>query len=145
MKKLNFSTQINATKERVWNILWDDATYRQWTAAFHEGSYAESDWQEGSKILFLGPGGNGMISRIARLVPNEIMTFEHLGEMKEGVEDFTTAAEKGWAGALEHYALHEINGGTKLFVELDWDDEFADYFQKTFPKALEKVKELAEA
>ncbi len=144
MKKLNFSIHINAPRERVWQILWDDTTYRQWAAVFHEGSYAESDWEEGSRILFLS-GGNGMISRIARLVPNEVMTFEHLGEVKAGVEDFDSAEVQVWKGALEHYALSEREGGTELSVELDSDDVFADYFSKTFPKALARVKELAEA
>lgn len=141
MKKLNFSIHIAAPKERLWQTLWNDATYRQWTATFHEGSYAESDWKEGSKILFLGPGGNGMTSRIARLIPNEFMSFEHLGEVKNGVEDFSG----GWSGALENYSLHEQDGGTELSVEIDSDDSFADYFSETFPKALARVKELAEA
>ncbi|MBK9014159.1 MAG: SRPBCC domain-containing protein [Saprospiraceae bacterium] len=142
MKKLNFSISINATRERVWQILWDDATYRQWAAVFHEGSYAESDWQEGSKIRFLGPGGNdGMVSRIDKLVPNEVMDFEHLGEMKNGVEDMTSA----WGGSHERYFLNEKDEGTELSVELESTDEFGDYFAKTFPAALAKIKELSEA
>jgi uncharacterized protein YndB with AHSA1/START domain len=40
MQKLNFSTRINASKQKVWNTLWDDETYRLWTSAFAEGSYA---------------------------------------------------------------------------------------------------------
>lgn len=145
MKKLNFTTQINAPRKRVWQVLWDDASYRAWTAVFHEGSHAVSDWQEGSKILFLGPDGNsGMSSRIDKLVPNEVMDFEHLGEMKDGVEDLDTAKEKGWAGSHERYFLNDKDGGTELKVELDATEEFGDYFEKTFPSALAKVKELAE-
>ena len=145
MKKLTFSTHINASKTRVWNTLWDDATYRQWTAAFHEGSRAESDWQEGSKILFTDGSGSGMVSRIARLIPYEVMSFEHLGEMKDGVEDTESEAVKSWSGAFENYALREQDGGIELNVELDVDDSFADMFLGIFPKALQKVKELAEA
>lgn len=145
MKKLTFSIQINAPKELVWNVLWNDQSYRAWTSVFHPGSYAQSDWKEGSKILFLGgDGSNGMISKIARLIPNEFMSFQHLGELKNGVEDFDSPAAKGWAGAFENYTLHEKNSGTELNVELDADNSFADYFAQTFPKALDKVKELAE-
>lgn len=140
MKKLNFSIRVAVPKDRLWQTLWNDATYRQWAATFHEGSYAESDWQEGSKILFLGPGGGGMTSRIARLVPNEFMSFEHLGEVKNGVEDFSGS----WSGAFENYSLRECDGGTELNVELDSDDHFADYFRDVFPRALQKVKELSE-
>jgi uncharacterized protein YndB with AHSA1/START domain len=144
MKKLKFSIQIDASRERVWNVLWTDETYRAWAAVFHPSSYAKSDWKEGSKILFLGGEGDGMISKIARLVPNEFMSFQHLGELKNGVEDYDSLQAKGWAGAFENYTLLEKNGGTELNVEMDADESFADYFEGTFPKALAKVKELAE-
>ena len=146
MKKLTFAIQINAPKEQVWNVLWNDESYRAWTSVFHPGSYAQSDWKEGSKILFVGgDGGDGMVSKIARLIPNEFMSFQHLGEIKNGVEDFDSPAVKAWAGHHENYTLQEKSGSTELSVELDADDSFADYFQDKFPKALEKVKELAEA
>jgi len=144
MKKISFSTQINAPAARVWDILWNDSTYRAWTSVFHEGSCAESDWQEGSKILFLDGAGNGMTSRIARMIPNQFMSFEHLGELKEGVEDFETAKTHGWSGALENYALREKDGATVLEVEMDADDTFEDYFKDKFPIALAKVKALSE-
>jgi predicted 3-demethylubiquinone-9 3-methyltransferase (glyoxalase superfamily)/uncharacterized protein YndB with AHSA1/START domain len=140
MKKINFSIQINAPKAHVWNTLWDDATYRKWTVVFHEGSYAESDWKEGSPIKFLGPGGDGMSSRIARLIPNEFMSFEHLGEIKDGVE----SVDRTWSGAHENYSLHEKDGGTELVTEMDSDESFESYFLDTIPKALELVKQLAE-
>ncbi|MBI5915618.1 MAG: SRPBCC domain-containing protein [Bacteroidetes bacterium] len=140
MKKLNFTVNINAPRERVWQTLWNDATYRQWTAVFHEGSYAESDWQEGSKILFLSPSGDGMTSRIARLIPNKFMSFEHLGEVKNGAEDFSG----NWSGAFENYMLTATDSAATLAVEIDSDDNFADYFKDIFPKALAKVKELSE-
>ena len=38
-----------------------DDTYREWTSAFHPGSYYKGDWSEGSKILFLGPGDDGEV------------------------------------------------------------------------------------
>ena len=84
---LKFQANINAPKEKVWEILWNDQTYRKWTAAFTEGSHAESDWNEGSKILFLSPKGDGMFSVIDKKIPNEQMTFRHLGEIKNGVEE----------------------------------------------------------
>ena len=144
MKKRIFTTPINASKERVWDSLWEDQNYRYWTSVFAECSSAESDWQEGSKILFLDGKGMGMTSKIARKIPYEFMSFQHLGYIKDGVEDFAIAEAKGWAGALENYTLREENGITTLTVELDNDEEHAGYFQDTFPKALEKVKELAE-
>ncbi|MEI9912589.1 MAG: hypothetical protein WDO71_24880 [Bacteroidota bacterium] len=57
MQRINFSISINAPKEKVWQVLWNDSSYRQWTSAFSEGSYVVTDnWKEGTKILFLSPG-----------------------------------------------------------------------------------------
>ena len=57
MTTLEFKIEINAPKEKVWDILWNDATYKQWTSVFCEGNYVVSDWKEGSKIHFLSPNG----------------------------------------------------------------------------------------
>jgi uncharacterized protein YndB with AHSA1/START domain len=145
MQKLNFSTSINASKEKVWQTLWDDANYRKWTSAFTKGSYAETDnLKEGTDVKFLDPKGSGMISRVAANRPNEYMSFEHLGEIKDGVEDRTSEKVKEWAGAKENYTLKEANGVTTLAIDMDITDEYKDMFTEMWPKALEKVKALAE-
>ncbi len=142
MTTLTFSATINAPKEKVWKTLWDDTSYRKWTAAFMEGSYAKSDWNEGSKILFLTPNGNGMFGIIQKKIPNTQMTFKHLGEVKNGME-----AKKDWGDATESYHLDETNGTTALTVKLtmEFTTEFEQYFTSTFPKALKIVKEIAES
>lgn len=144
MEKMNFKTVINAAPEKIWNILWNDDTYRKWTAAFSEGSYAETDWKEGSKVLFLDGKGQGMVSKIAENKPNEFMSIEHLGVVKDGVEDTSSEEIKAWAGAHEDYTLKRINGKTELIVDMDVTDDFKDYFKETWPKALEAVKRLSE-
>lgn len=145
MEKIKFSTSIKAPKEKVWKTLWDDSSYRKWTSAFHEGSYAETDnWKEGSKVLFLGPGGSGMVSTVAVNRPNEYMSFEHLGEVKAGVEDTTSDKVKKWAGATENYTLKENDGVTELVMEMDINDGYKDMFINIWPKALEQVKILSE-
>ncbi len=144
MIQLNFSIQINAPKEKVWNTLFNDATYRQWTSAFHEGSYAVGDWSEGSKILFLGPEGSGMTSRIARHIPNEYLSILHLGLIANGVEDFDSEETKKWSGALENYAVQENNGVTTLNIETDTAEGYETHMREIWPKALEKLKALSE-
>lgn len=146
MEKMKFSIHINAPKEKVWQTLWNDASYRKWTSAFMEGSHAITDnWKVGSKVLFMDPKGNGMVSTVAVNKPNEFMSFKHLGEVKNGVEDTTSDKIKGWAGAMENYTLKGNNGKTELLVEMDVNDDFKDYFVNTWPKALDKLKESAEA
>ncbi len=144
MQTLNFSIKIKAPKEKVWNVLLDDKTYRVWTSEFSPGSHAITDWKKGSKALFLDGKGQGMVSTIADNRPNEYLSIKHLGIIKDGVEDFDSAAVKAWAGAEENYTIKENGGITELRIDMDSDDEYKEYFLKTWPKALEKLKELSE-
>ncbi|WP_037573886.1 SRPBCC domain-containing protein [Sporocytophaga myxococcoides] len=141
---LKFSVRINASQDKVWDALWSDASYRQWTSAFSPGSYAESDWKEGSKIKFLTEEGDGMFSVIEVKKPNTQMTFRHLGIVLKGKEEIKTKESEDWEGAKESYFLSENNGITELNVEVDVTNQYQDYFNKTFPKALEIVKNIAE-
>src|SRR3989337_1200165 len=143
MEKQKFKISIDAPREKVWSILWADTTYPVWTSVFSEGSRAETDWKEGSKVLFLDGKGQGMVSKIAAKKPNEFMSFKHLGTLKDGVEDLESEQAGEWSGSLENYTLKTVNGKTELNVDIDVTEEFKDYFMKTFPKALEKVKALA--
>jgi len=145
MKKINFSTSIDASKEKVWKTLWEEESYRNWTNVFAEGSYAKTDnWKEGSKVLFLDGKGSGMVSMVAANKPNEFMSFKHLGIVKDGIEHVTSEKVKEWAGAKESYTLNGGNGKTELSVEMEITEELKDYFMNTWPKALERVKELSE-
>lgn len=144
LKKVNFSISIHATKEKVWNVLWDDETYRAWTSAFSEGSHAVSDWNEGSKILFLDAKGSGMYSTIAKKTPYDLISFRHIGEVKDGKEQPLNDKTKDWNGGRETYILKESGGTTEVSVELDVPEDFMEYLTTTFPKALQQVKDIAE-
>ncbi len=144
MKKLHFSTSINAPAEKVWNVLFNDETYRIWTSVFCAGSHAVSDWKEGSKILFMAGDKGGMSSIIAKKDKPTFMSFKHMGEIKDGVELPIDEKTKLWSGAMENYSLREINGTTELTAEVELTKEHIGYFQEAFPKGLAKVKELSE-
>ncbi len=145
MQKIKFSTTINAPKEKVWEILWNLDAYRKWTTAFAEGSDAKTDnWKEGSKVLFVDQSGNGMVSMVAINKTNEYMSFKHLGEIMDGVEDTTSEKVKVWSGSTENYSLQEDSGVTTLTVDLDIPDEYKEMFEKMWPTALKNIKELAE-
>jgi len=63
MEKLNFSTDIKAPREKVWEILWNMDSYRTWTSAFAAGSMPKTDKLERrSKVLFLDGKGQGMVA-----------------------------------------------------------------------------------
>lgn len=144
MEKKEFKITIDAPREKVWSILWNDDTYREWTSVFSQGSHAETDWQQGSKVLFLDGKNDGMVSKIAQNRPNEYMSIEHLGEVHNGVEDLESPKVREWAGAHENYTLKTVGNKTELVVDMDINQEFLDYFENIFPQALEKVKSIAE-
>ena len=148
MEKKEFKIVINASREKVWDSLWSDAGYREWTTAFGEGSHVKTDWKKGGKVLFLGDEDSGMVSTITENKPNEYMGITHLGIIKNGIEDVESAESKIWAGAFENYSLHTLNGATELTVELGSGDKIPkdlhDYFMDAWPKALNKLKEIAE-
>jgi hypothetical protein len=145
MEKKEFKISIDAPRDKVWDVLWNDETYPEWTSVFAEGSHAKTDWEEGSTVHFLDGKGSGMISKIKRKKPYEFMSFEHLGVIKDDIQDTESEEVKQWAGAHEDYTLHDRNGKTELVVEMDIVEDYADYFMKTFPKALQSVKQLSEA
>jgi uncharacterized protein YndB with AHSA1/START domain len=150
MQKLHFSTHINAPVEKVWNTMLDEDSYREWTKPFQEGSYFKGDWSEGSKMLFLGPspvegqGEGGMVSKIKENRLHEFISVEHQGIIVNGVEDTESEEARKWTPANENYTFLEKDSGTELLIEMDVDEKLKDDFETMWPKALEKLKELAE-
>ena len=149
MDKLKFSVVINAPKEKVWKTMLEDRTYRIWTTPFSEGSYYKGDWSKGSKIIFLGPNPEtgkegGMVSRIAENKLYEYISIEHLGMINDGVEDTTSEEVKKWTPAFENYTFKEKNGKTDVLVDMDINAEYKEMFERMWPIALQKLKELAE-
>jgi len=144
MKTLEFKITINAPNEKVWEVLWEDKTYREWAAVFCEGSYAVSTWEEGDPIHFLTPEGMGMNSVIFKKEDNEYMAFKHLSEIKDHIVLPVGEFSEGMSGGMETYRLVPIDIGTVLEVTMDTEENYIDYFEDVFPKALEKIKELSE-
>lgn len=140
-----FQITINAPREKVWDVLWDETSYPVWTAPFSESSQVKTEqWDEGSKVLFIdGDSGEGMVSKVARNIPGEFMSFRHIGIIKNGVEDTESQQAREWGGE-ENYTLKTINGKTELTVDMDIDEKHKSMFEDLWPKALQKVKDLAE-
>ncbi|CAD0002644.1 SRPBCC family protein [Flavobacterium salmonis] len=144
MEILEFKIRIKASPEKIWSVLWEDETYKEWTSAFCEGSYAVSDWNEGDKIHFMSPGGEGMNSIIEKKIPNEYMAFKHIGEIKDFKELPLNEETEKWSGYMETYRLIPDDEFTDLVSQVDLIEKHIDYFKDAFPKGLETVKELAE-
>jgi hypothetical protein len=72
------------------------------------------------------------------------MAFKHLSELKNSKEIPVDQAAQEWTGSMETYELSQNGDATSLKVKIDVVEKFKDYFTDTFPKALQKVKQLAE-
>ena len=144
METLHFITEINATTTKVWQVLWDDVTYRKWAAAFCEGSYAVSHWNEGDRVHFLDASGNGMYSLIDEKIENKLMSFKHIGNIHNFKEMPLDEETKLWCNSKETYHLHTENNQTKLTVTIDALEKYVCFFNETMPKALEIIKKLSE-
>lgn len=148
MKKLHYSTEIKAPVAKVYAAMIAKPTYEQWTAAFNPGSTFEGRWNKGDKIYFVGTDENGkkggMVSRIAENIPNQFISIQHVGILDGDKEILDGPEVEGWGDALENYAFVENNGITTVSVEMDTKEDYADYFDGTWPKALEILKDLCE-
>ena len=151
MEKLQFKTEIKAPADKVYKTmlgLGNKRTYEQWTAAFNPTSTFEGSWDKGSKIYFIGTDENGkkggMVSEIAEHKPAEFVSVRHYGIL-DGENEITSGKEvEKWAGGKENYTFKEHQGITTVTVDLDGTEEHKDYFIETYPKALEKLKEIVE-
>ncbi len=151
MKKTTFNINIDAPADKVYDVMLgisNKATYEQWTAPFNPTSTYEGSWTKGSKILFVGTDEKGekggMVSRIAEITPNKFVSIQHYGLVKADVEITEGPEVEKWANGYENYTFEERNGDTAVTVDLDITEDFADYMNETYPKALSTLKEICE-
>jgi uncharacterized protein YndB with AHSA1/START domain len=149
MRKLHFEIVIDAPKQKVWETVIGKESYSEWTTPFSSSpSYFEGNWEKGSMMKFLSKDEQGkmggMLSEIVENKPGEFLSIKHVGMIMNGVEDTESESVKKWAPAFENYSLREEGGGTKFIVDMDADDGWVEMFNDMWPKALEKLKEIAE-
>ncbi len=151
MKNIQFSVRINAPVDRVYEIMLglnNKSTYEEWTSLFNPTSTYEGNWNKGSKILFIGTDEKGekggMVSEIAGNIPNRFVSIHHYGLLQSNIEITEGPEVEKWAGGFENYTFEESNGITTVTVDLDTTEDFLDYMNQTFPKALNKLKEICE-
>lgn len=144
IKRLDFSATIGAPVELVWDTMLGAETYPRWTAPFTVGSYFVGSWQQGSRIRFLAPSGEGMVAEIAESRPREFVSIRHIGVVANDVEDTDSDAVRAWAPAYENYRFTPVPDGTRVDVEQDVMVGFEQYMMDTWPKALAALKALCE-
>lgn len=141
MKQLQFSIAIHATKETAWDTLWQDESLREWAGIIDPGTRMIGDLKEGAEVQFISGNGYGVTSLVEKLVAGEMVVLRHRADTQdEGKRE----REKEWTGGEERYSLAERDGITTLTVAFGVPPEMEDYFKTNYPKALERVKMLAE-
>ncbi|WP_298472956.1 hypothetical protein [uncultured Maribacter sp.] len=142
INRLEFSINIKAKKTTIWKALWDENNYRNWAGTFAEGShYVTDDWNQGSKVMFLGPDGNGIFSSIETHIPNKFIQFKHLGSVVKGKEQPLTDETRKWSGATENYSLYEGTDSITLVIQIDVLKEHLEFMTAKLPKALKRIKD----
>ncbi len=126
----------------------DIETYKHWTFEFNPTSTYEGSWEKGSKMYFIGVDENGkrggMVSEIADNIPYKFVSIRHYG-LLDGEKEITEGPEvEKWVGGLENYSFQENDEATVVTVEIDVTEDFLDYFNAIWPKALNKLKEIVE-
>ena len=141
MKEVQFRVEIHASRERVWDTLWQDETLREWAGIIDPGTHMVGDLKEGNELQFISANGYGVTSLVAKLTAGEFLLLRHRADT-QGNGKRERAQE--WTGGEESYSLSEKDGTTTLIAAFDVPPEMEDYFKINYPKALERVKVLAE-
>jgi uncharacterized protein YndB with AHSA1/START domain len=136
MKEMQFLVEINTTKERVWDTLWQDETFRQWAGIIDPGTHMVGELKEGNEVQYISGNGFGVTSLVEKLIEGEFLLLRHNAD--------TQGSGKQWTGGQESYRLAEKDGTTTLTAVFDVPPELEEYFRVNYPKALERVKVLAE-
>ncbi len=142
MKKLTFSVQINASKDKVWDTLWNNKTFREWAGIIDPGTYMVGELNKGSQIQFISSeNGYGVTSKVEKVDAGSYLLLRHQADTKDRGE---SERDDEWTGGTESYSLEELGGITTLTVIFDVPEELEGIFMDRYPKALQKVKELAQ-
>lgn len=143
--KVQFSTTINAPREKVWKTMLAPETYKKWVNAAWPGSYYQGEWKKGANLKFLSPGQGGTLANLAEFRPYDSILANHIAALdRHGNEDRESDVAKGWIGTTERYTFTEQNGSTELHVEMVTSPDWESMFRDSWPKALKALKELSE-
>lgn len=145
---LVFEKEMAAPPSVVYDVMIGEDSYRQWTKVFNETSHFIGNWQKGCEILFVGVDANGeqggMVSFIKENMPSKFISIEHRGMLKGDDKILEGPEVEPWKGGLENYHFIPTTEGCKLRIEMDANDDFKSYFEETWPKALDVLKQLTE-
>lgn len=150
METIQHSISINASKEKVWEILWTDKTLRDWANIIDEGTYLVGDLKEGNEVNFIS-GSNqdgdinyGVTSKVEKLTPGKYILFKHIADITVNKDGSIKKRDPQWTGGYESYELEENENKVKLTITDGVPTELVELFNKRLPEVLERIKTLSE-
>jgi len=101
-------------------------------------------WDVGATIRFFDTNKDGMIGEIAENNGVDFISIRMLGYITKGVDDTTSEEILTWAPSYENYTYRSTTTGTQLIVDVEVSNEWIDFMNKTYPLALQRLKEICE-
>lgn len=114
MVEIKCTIEISASKEIVWDALWNRETF---------------------------PIRAGVTSLVEKSRPGSFVLFQHVADT---MESGASLRDQEWSGGQESYTLKEAGGVTTLSVSSDVPDELEEMIQDRLHQALAVLKHLVE-
>ena len=148
MERLKFDIQVKAPVDKVFATMTGKTGYQQWTSVFCESSDFEGSWSEGEKIMFVAVNKagkrEGMLGRVKAFVLNSFVSVEYYGVL-DGDDEITEGEiAEGFKDMYENFSFEPQEYGTLVTVDVDVEDAFKPFLMETYPKALERLKQICE-
>ena len=130
-QSVSLSIEINAAKEKIWDIITNPEYAKVLGAEFDKGAFMESDWNLGSEVHFkYEPDQTVTSGTISEIDENEYIQIDYKFLGSEYVEKFSIKDQNG-----------------KSVLQIDAGPYGSDYEAQVvvWGNWLSKVKELSEA
>lgn len=145
MEHIEYNVDISAPARTVWETMFGEKTYRQWTGKSWPGSRYVGKWEEGSEIKFVSEEQGGTLAKLEKVKPYERVLARHVAVITaDGLQDRSSDQAKGWIGTTEEYKFSEQGGKTTLRVIVDTTPEWRKMFDDGWPTGLQELKKLSE-
>lgn len=139
-KSIEKQVTINAPDYEVWDALVNEEKIADWAGAFGEGMHAETDWAEGSEILW--KDGTGKV--YATGIISVFRVYEELHVDFYGKSNPEMQSPTG--RSAETYTLRKMDERlTVLQIESGpMNDEHIPEMDEAWERAIERIKAIAE-
>lgn len=144
MKTIKKSAEIKASREKVWNILFDTEKSKQWYSVFMAGSHAEGNWTKDSIMMFKDAEGTGLAARVNEIKPGEEVDLQYEAVIYNGKLNYDDSEAKEWKGLHESYRLASNGNTTTFSVVSEVPDRYFEGMDESWDNAMKKIKELSE-